>query len=320
MTVLTMRPYGGETDLLPIVNLLNICEMVDREDNFYSVAGLQVDFAEPGFDPRQNVRLWENVAGDLIAYASVWAPPEPVDAVDGFVWFRVHPAQRWQGIEADILAWAESQIREVAAVHHLPAKLLTHCRNYQTDRIACYEHYGYQYERCFLTMVRSLSDPIAEPKLPEGFRIAQTRGVEDAAAWVEMYNQTFIDHWQFHPHSVEEHTYWLSTSNYCPELDLVAVAPDGTFAAFCYGYVDVEQNQQQNRREGWINSLGTRRGFRRIGLARAMLLAGLKRLKTVEMDTAKLSVDTQNPNSAQTLYESVGFRQLYKSLTYGKTL
>lgn len=320
MTVLTMRPYAGEADLEPIVNLLNACEAIDCEDNFYSATDLRLSFAEPGFNPTQNVCLWEDAAGQLVAFAELWTPPEPIETLDGFLWFRVLPSERWQGTEIDILTWAEARIREVAAAHQLPAKLSVGCRDYQMDQIAFYQQQDYGYQRRFLTMTRSLSEPIPEPVLSEGFQIIQTRGVEDAAAWVEMYNQTFIDHWNFQPHTVADHSYWLTTPVYCPELDLVAVAPDGTFAAFCYGHIDAEENQQKNRREGWINSLGTRRGFRRKGLARAMLLTGLQRLKAAGMDVAKLGVDTENPNSAQTLYESVGFRPLYASLSYGKTL
>jgi mycothiol synthase len=320
MTVLTMRPYAGETDLQPIVSLLNACEAVDCEDNFYSTADLQLSFGEPGFDPTQNVRLWESATGQLVAFAELWTPPEPVDVLDGFLWFRVLPSERWQGTEIDIFAWAEARIREVAATHQLPAKLAVSCRDYQTDQITFYQQQGYAYQRRFLTMTRSLAEPIPEPLLPEGFQIIQTRGVDDAATWVEMYNQTFIDHWNFQPCTVDDHAYWLTTPVYCPELDLVAVAPDGTFAAFCYGHIDAEENQQKNRREGWINSLGTRRGFRRMGLARAMLLTGLQKLKAAGMETAKLGVDTENPNSAQTLYESVGFQQQHTSLSYGKMI
>ncbi|MBF2046371.1 MAG: GNAT family N-acetyltransferase [Elainella sp. C42_A2020_010] len=320
MPVLTTRPYRGEVDLTLIVDLLNACEAVDREDNFYSATDLGLSFAEPDFDPTQNVRLWEDEAGRLIAYADLWTPPEPLESLDGFLWFRVLPTERWQGIERDILAWAEARVHQEATVHQLPAKLQLSCRDCQSDCIVFYQQHGYSYERRFLTMARSLTESIPEPILPEGFQIIQTRGVEDAAAWVEMYNQTFIDHWNFHPQTVAEHSYWLSTPVYCPELDLIAVAPDGTFAAFCHGHIDAEENQQKDRREGWINSLGTRRGFRRMGLARAILLAGLQRLKAAGMDTAKLGVDTQNPNSAQTLYESVGFQTRYASLSYSKTI
>jgi ribosomal protein S18 acetylase RimI-like enzyme len=317
-----MRLYKDETDLQSIVDLLTACEWADQGDNFYSVKGLQLSFAEPGFDPCQNVALWEDAAGNLAGSAELWMPTQPVEAFDGFLWFRVHPDQRWQGIEADILAWAETRLQRAARdlSLNLPIRLLTNCRVEQFKRVAFYEQQGFEYERCFFTMTRSLAEPIAQPELPEGFQIIQMRGAEDAEKWVEMYNQTFIDHWGFHPHTVEERCYWLSASDYCPELDLVAVAPDGTFAAFCYGHIDTEANQQKQQQEGWISSLGTRRGFRRIGLARAMLLAGLQRLQAAGIHTAKLGVDTANPNSAQKLYESVGFRKLYAKLTYVKML
>lgn len=318
MIALITRPYAGEQDLQPIVDLLNACEALDREDNYYSVTDLQSGFAEPGFDPTQNVRLWE--ADDLIAYADLWTPAEPVDGVNGFLWFRVRPAERNRGLEADILAWAETRIREIAAADKLPPKLFVGCRDSQTERIAFYEQHGFQYERCFLKMERSLKEPIPQPQLPEGFQIVPTKGVEDAAAWVEMYNQTFIDHWNFHPNTVEDHSYWISTPKHCPDLDLVAIAPDGTFAAFCYSHIDAEQNQDQQRLEGWISSLGTRRGFRRLGLGRAMLLAGLQHLQQAGMETAYLAVDTENPNCAQTLYESVGFRKVHADFSYVKLL
>ncbi|MFM7425730.1 MAG: GNAT family N-acetyltransferase [Elainella sp.] len=326
---ITARAYQGETDLQPIADLLNECEHTDQEDSYYSASDLALGYAEPGFDPHQNVWLWERV-GRLVAYADLGIPaPEAIDtSIDCFLWFRVHPDERWQGLETEILAWAEQRLlAEVkhlatagAAVETLPIQLTVGCRDHQVERIAFYESQGFVYERCFLTMTCRLDNPVPNPVLPDGYRIVQSRGAEDAAAWIEMYNQTFIDHWRFHPALLEEHLYWLSTPVYSPELDLVATAPDGSFAAFCLGYIDREFNQQKHRREGWIGSLGTRRGFRRQGLARAMLLAGLQKLQAAGMDTAKLAVDTQNPNAAQTLYESVGFRKLHAQFSYTRQL
>ncbi|MBF2074770.1 MAG: GNAT family N-acetyltransferase [Synechococcales cyanobacterium C42_A2020_086] len=318
MTVLTVRPYASEVDLPRIADFLNACEAVDREDSYYSVIDLQTGFAEPGFDPTQNVRLWEDAAGELIAYAELWIPVEFTDTADGLCWFRVRPDARHQGLETNILTWAETRVLQVAAQTGLPPRLAVGCRDDQTDRIALYERHGFVYERCFLKMERSLAEPIPEPQLPQGFRVVPLGGVEHAAAWVEMCNQTFIDHWNFRPYTVEEHRYWLTTPKYCPELDLVAVAPDGTFAAFCVAHIDAEENQHLNRQDGWISTLGTRRGFRRQGLARAMLLTGLQRLQAAGMDTALLGVDTENPNNAQTLYESVGFRKRHANLSYAK--
>jgi ribosomal protein S18 acetylase RimI-like enzyme len=147
-----------------------------------------------------------------------------------------------------------------------------------------------------------------------------SQGAPDAQAWVEIHNQSAIDHWIFHPSTVEEYIYSLNDPNYQPELDLIAVAPDGTFAAFCSSYISLEESDRNGRKEGWIGGLGTRRGFRRQGLGRAMLLAGMQQLKAIGMEGAKLGVDAQNPSEAGKLYESVGFRKLYTDVVYLKNL
>jgi mycothiol synthase len=85
-------------------------------------------------------------------------------------------------------------------------------------------------------MGRSLTEFIPESKLPENFILRHAKGEPDAQAWVEMRNQSFIDHWNFHPSTVEDHIHWLGDPNYQPELDLIAIAPDETFAAFCLCY------------------------------------------------------------------------------------
>lgn len=320
MLTLTARSYTGETDLQPIVDLLNACEAVDREDNYYSTTGLHLQFTAPNFDPTQDIRLWHDANGQLIAFGRLGIPVEcPENVIDGYLWFRVHPMARQRPLDHEIIMWAERRLRDVAHRRGLPAKLGGSCRSDQVDRIARYEQHGLVYERCFFRMVRSLSDPLPMPKFPDGFKLKNGHDL-DMTAWVEMHNQTFIDHWNFHPLTVEQFNHWLSDPNYCPELDLTVTAPDGTYAAFCYAHIDAEANQQRRCREGWIDMLGTRRGFRRLGLGRAMLLSGLHRLQAAGMDVALLGVDSENPNQAYTLYESVGFRQRYANLCYSKRI
>ncbi|GAB4243007.1 MAG: hypothetical protein Kow00121_68500 [Elainellaceae cyanobacterium] len=319
MVTLTVRPYQGESDLQPIANLLNACEAADREDCYYSLAGLQTEFTAPNCNPERDLRLWHNANGQLVAFGQLSIPSEFADQVDGYLWFRVHPQARRQGLETEIMTWGEACLRDIAKVQGLPGKLGISCRDYQRDRIALFETHGFAYERCFLRMQRSLSEPIDIPQLPEGFTI-KTGDETTTANWVEMYNQTFIDHWNFHPLTIEQADHWLSSPTYRPELDLVAIAPDGTYAAFCYGHVDPEENQHRRCREGWISILGTRRGFRRLGLGRSLLLSGLHRLKAAGMDTALLGVDSENPNQAYTLYNGVGFRKQHATFCYSKQL
>ncbi|MBW4592788.1 MAG: GNAT family N-acetyltransferase [Brasilonema angustatum HA4187-MV1] len=167
-------------------------------------------------------------------------------------------------------------------------------------------------------MRRSLKESIPEPQFPGNFTIRQVKPEQDAEAWVEMHNQSFIDAWNHHPLTVKHYKYLRSHPTYRPDLDLVAIAPDGTFAACCKCIINPESNIRTGHNEGWIDELGTRRGFRRIGLGRAMLLCGMRHLQAAGMDMAKLSVDFYNPNGALQLYESVGFYKLYTWISYVK--
>jgi ribosomal protein S18 acetylase RimI-like enzyme len=72
--------------------------------------------------------------------------------------------------------------------------------------------------------------------------------------------------------------------------------------------------------DGWIADLGTRRGFRKMGLGRAMLLTGLHQLRAKGMETALLGVDSENPSSAMGLYESVGFRKRHTIVSHLKII
>jgi len=325
MMTLTMRPYAGEADLEAIAHLLNVCETVDQLDNYYSARDLRLEFSEPNFDAARNLRLWHDGDGKLIGFGQIWFPADTetdteIQEIDGHLWFRVHPDARGDRLETEIIAWGEARMHEIWLERGMPVKLYGHARDKQTDLIELLENRGFTFVRQFLRMERSLTQPIPIPQLPEGFTIRHCQGEADLAAWVEMHNQSFIDHWNYHPLTVETHQHWMGDPEYQSELDLVAIAPDGTFAAFCYCHIPLEQNQHLGQSNGWIGMLGTRRGFRRIGLGRAMLLTGLQKLKAAGMDTAKLGVDTENPNRAQTLYESTGFRKAHASLSFVKSL
>ncbi len=191
-------------------------------------------------------------------------------------------------------------------------------RSTDAERIALLEQQGFSVARYFLRMVRPLDEPIPEPRFPEGFTLRHVAGEEEAEAWVACFNQSFIDHYNHHDMRVEDRKHWMAESFYKPERDLIAVAPDGTIAAFCWCTINPEENARSGRNEGWIGILGTRRGFRKLGLGRAMLLAGLRRLKEDGVETAKLGVDADNPTGALGLYESAGFRKLYTTIGYVK--
>ena len=323
MKTLVMRSYQGETDLDAIAELFQACETVDRSDEWVSISTLRQAFNAPDTDKERDIRLWENGDGKLIGFGKLSIQ----ESVDGNLSFKVHATFRGEGIEQEIIKWSEQRMREVATDTSASVKLRSGSRDTQTERMELLESCGFTPKRYFFNMERSLADPLPKPKLPLGFtlqshsspqfssKLGQRRFIE---AWVEMYNQTFIDHWNFHELTVDLLENKMSYPDYRKDLDLVALTADGTFAAFCICFIHPEDNQRKGTREGWIAALGTRRGFRERGLGRAMLLSGMERLQAVGMDKVRLGVDAENSSGANRLYESVGFRKVHTNIVYSK--
>ncbi len=317
METLQARTYAGDADLQPIADFLNLVEAHEHLDEGTSPDELREEFSSPTFDPARDIRIWEDADGTMLAFAQIWIPAAG-EVADGYVWFKVHPEHRDGTTESEIFAWGAERMRDVGRERGVRVQLRAGARSDKADRIKLLEQHGFMANRYFLRMSRDLSEPIAEPKLPGGFTIRALAGTGEAAAWIDMFNLSFIDHWNHHPKTVDERLHWMSESFYRPHLDLIAQAPDGTFAAFTFCGVFPDENRRTGRNEGWVELLGTRRGYRNMGLGRAILLVGLQCLKAEGVDTAVLGVDAESPTGATSLYESVGFKPIMTFVNYVK--
>ena len=119
----------------------------------------------------------------------------------------------------------------------------------------------------------------------------------------------------FHPSRVTEESYAkvMAEWPYRPELDCAVVPPDGSFAAFALGWLD-EANGV-----GLLEPVGTHPDHRRLGLGRAVSLLALRQLRSAGAERAVVRSrgDAAYP-VPKLLYESIGFRELSRSLPYVK--
>jgi mycothiol synthase len=311
--------FAGEADLVAIADLYNHCSQVDHLDSWLSLDELREDLSEPDFDPTQDLRLWRDGAGTLLATAELWQHKMP-DRTQAYLSCFIHPSARGQ-VEPELMAWAETRLRQMAETESHPRiELHAGCRDTQGYKMSLFSAYGFDRVRAFYRMARSLSQPLPMPQLPDGFQVRPVTAEQEAIAWVEMFNQTFIDHWNHSPATVEDFSHAINLPSYMPSLDLVAVAPDGNLAAFCRSTIFAEENEKLGRKEGWVTGLGTRRGYRRLGVARAMLRMGMQALARYGMDTVLLGVDSENPSGALRLYQSEGFQLRHRSVAFSKCL
>ena len=73
-------------------------------------------------------------------------------------------------------------------------------------------------------------------------------------------------------------------------------------------------------KRGWIMTIGVLKPLRIKGIGTALMLHGLKFLKSKGMNEAELGVDDSNPTKAIELYKKVGFKVVKKDLTYLKAI
>jgi mycothiol synthase len=316
-----MRQYKNESDLQLIIDLIDACEAVDRLETFVSIDQLRLSITNPAIDREHDLALWEDAQEKLIGFGKLSiAEPTAENPADGTLWIIVHPAARDGELDSQIIAWAEYRMNEVSKKRQGQPKLFAWCRDSRIDRMAMLEQHGFVEGRQYWFLSQSLNQITPTNQLPESFTIRLVNEETEAQAWVDLHNQAFCSAWIYHPLTVESYQYRLQDPDYLPELDFVAIDQAGQFASICCCTIEKEQNTFVGRQEAWVAWLFTSPDYQRRGLARAMLLHALAKLKVRGMEIAKIGVDSENAFGARQLYESVGFKHLYTNIAYVKHL
>jgi ribosomal protein S18 acetylase RimI-like enzyme len=80
------------------------------------------------------------------------------------------------------------------------------------------------------------------------------------------------------------------------------------------------ENEALGTQRAWLDSVFTRRAWRRRGLARNLIVRSLHLLRGRGLTGAVLGVDADNPSGALGLYESAGFAVTERSAAWRRPL
>ncbi len=297
---LTMRNYQGEEDYWRIRGFLRqVMTLNGRRELSWHVARLDYWwwFINPDIEKislEENVFLWETKSGEIAAVLN----PEG----RGQAFLQVHPEFHTPELEEEMIAVTEERLSVTNKNGQRVLQIFvdsqdTTCQQILNQRgFKRVEEAGnqeYQHRR-------SLDEALPDVPQIAGYTI---RPMGDG---LELLERCYASGLGFHEDDIHiardnrDHPEWYhgiqSAPLYRRDLDIVAVAADGSVASFCTAWFD------DVSRTAYLEPVATIPAHRKRGLGKAVILEALRRLKKMGCKVAFVGGYSEQAN---TLYYSV---------------
>jgi mycothiol synthase len=257
---------------------------------------------------QQSTRVWMDPAGRLIGFA-ILNRGETYASLS----LDIAAGENKELLAAQMIAWAEEFFR--TSYHGHAETININIDENDPMRIALLERSGFTRQgETVLRMERDLTQPIAPVRIPAGFAIRSLLPDEEAT-WVSLHRSAFGTTNM----TLESRQAMTQAPGYDPQLDLVATAADGRLAAYVYGSISAEENEQSGLKIGYTDPVGTHPDYQRRGLARALLLECLIRLRERGMQAARLGTGSWN-SAMQRAAQSTGFQVIQRYVLFEKSV
>ena len=318
---LRFRRFRDASDWAPLAALQRDAAIADQDDEIPSPENLRVSVEnKPGFVIARDMLIAE-VDGRIVGEANGTATIRDGYPVH-YLFGRVHPTWRRRGIGRALFRWNERRGKERAAAEPElggPSAVIGgFASEFEPGAEALFESEGYRPFRYAFTMIHRHVQHAQPIPMPAGLETRpvtpdQHRQIFDAD------DEAFHDHFEHRPATEEDFVATFAQ----PDLDtsLWKIGWDGDqIAGGIMTTIWNSENEALGVKRGWLESVFTRRPWRRRGLARALIGATLVELRERGMEEALLGVDAENPTGALALYEGLGFEVKVRTRRYRKPL
>ena len=296
----TARPYARHDDFARLITFLAQCRSNIQQSHYLHVGDLvwQVFHMLTEYPPSDILHLWEDEQQSLIGFVLVYPPFGMFD-------LQLLPTYSGSMVEADMLTWVQNDFKKKRQ-QATPSDLYTLVHERDIQRMVLLESQGFVRGDPWLYLQRSLAESLPEPLSIEGFTIRSVHGEVEAIERATVLAAAFGA-----PVFAERYRQFMHAPNYVPELDVVAVAPNGQFGAFALGWVD------PITKVGQFEPVGTAPDFRRRGLGQAVLHEGIRRMSAHGAEQVIVIVEAAE-QAAVELYTSIGLEQRWNLSLYHK--
>lgn len=296
----TQRTYQTEEDYWTLREFLRETMVANgrRELNWH-VARLDYWwwFVNPSIEhiaPQEQIFLWETETGELAAFLT----PEG----RGQAYLQVHPRYTCPELLEEMVALSEEHLRTTGKDGR--KKLWIYLDSLDKPLQEILAQRGFQrVERSGVSEYqhrRDLDQPLPEVAIPAGYTV---RPLGDG---LELLERCYASGLGFHEDDIQtarenrDDPSWYRTIQTAPlyrrDLDLIAVAADGSIASFCTIWFD------DVSRTAYFEPVATVPAHQKRGLGKAVMMAGLHRLKKMGCKVAFVGGYSEAANA---LYFSV---------------
>ena len=248
-------------------------------------------FGNKLFDPADLTTIWEDGSG-----VAAWVLAHPTfKAYD----IQIRHDLRGGTFEREVLEYADVRIGEVMKANGVESdSIVGDAFRCDLARIELMAEAGWKRDEDPPYIInRARIADVPEPEIPTGYTIRPVAGVEEVAAVTAVHQAAFPGAaW-----TEEQYRHVMESPGYDPARELVAVAPDGTFAAFAVTWYD------ELNRTGLMEGVGTHVDHRRIGLGRAIVRFAAHHMATVGGMEYATVANSESNTASSALYRSAGF-------------
>jgi mycothiol synthase len=300
---LTSHSYASLDDLREMQAIVSAAWRSDRRPLVSCTVG---DLAwwyagsGPGVDWPARIRIWTD--GTPVVGWGWFRPPESLD------YFVAHglEEQRERAVMSEIVGWGLDRLADHSSgAEEAPPALEAWAADgwLEADILT---GLGFVPAAAELSQFfQPLDADLPEPVVPDGYTVRTVSGPDEIAARVEVHRAAFAPSKM----TVEKYEILIGLEPYAFDRDVVAVAPDGSFAAFTMCWLDREAGI------GEFEPVGTHPDHQRRGLGKAVNRYGLRLLRDAGARDAMVFSEASNAAS-EALYRSVGFRPIATHRSY----
>ena len=301
------RPFHDESDLKAMYRLLQDGRAANTGSYYIHQGDLKWWLYYPPLE------------GDFWDQIYLWDDPKSPGNLQGWallspdwVGFDVYiqPGLRGSSLAREMYIWAEEQAVRIAREKGKPTIYVLWVLHDDDFLGGHFRQRGYRLRRGYVHLNRPTDRIVPSSSVSEGFELRSCKAEREVAERAGAQYKAFNSSAPFERY-LERFTHFMRSPVYDPDLDIVTVAPDGRVGSFCIVWTD------SNNRVGLFEPVGTHPEFQRMGLGKAVMQEGLRRLQERGMMNAIVSTFEDNL-AAIKFYESLGFQITNHLGTYEK--